>query len=111
VVDKGTTANTKVCTVTVSLRYSLTSVATALASKASRAVYIVGAKRTPIGSFGGKLKSLTTTDLGVVAGSAALKAANVNPTAVDHVVFGNVRRHVYFFVGGSLLSSCLPFCE
>lgn len=55
-------------------------------------MYIVGAKRTPIGSFGGKLKSLTTTDLGVVAGSAALKAANVKPTDVDHVVFGNVQQ-------------------
>lgn len=66
--------------------------ATALATKASRAVFIVGAKRTPIGSFGGKLKALSTTDLGVIVGSAALKAAKVNPTDVDHVVFGNVQQ-------------------
>jgi acetyl-CoA acyltransferase 2 len=36
----------------------------------SRAVYIVAAKRTPIGTFGGKLKDHTATDLGVAAGTA-----------------------------------------
>ena len=37
-----------------------------------RAVYIVAAKRTPIGAFGGKLKDYTATDLGVIAGTAGL---------------------------------------
>ena len=67
------------------------SVAAALASKAAANVFIVSAKRTPIGSFGGKLKGISATELGVVAGSAAIKAANIDPKLVDHVVFGNVR--------------------
>lgn len=55
-----------------------------------RAVYIVAAKRTPFGAFGGKLKDLTATDLGVVAATAALKAGNVDPSAVGSVIMGNV---------------------
>ena len=65
-------------------------VAAAVGCKASVGVFIVGAKRTPIGSFGGKLKAFTTTDLGVIAASAAMKSANVDPKDVDSVVFGNV---------------------
>ncbi len=53
-------------------------------------VYIVSAKRTPFGKFGGKLKKHTATDLGVVAAKAALEAAKVSADQVDHVVFGNV---------------------
>lgn len=57
---------------------------------AIRSVFVVGAKRTPFGSFGGSLKGLTATDLGAHAASAALSAANVDPSAVDAVFFGNV---------------------
>ena len=38
-------------------------------------LFIVGAKRTPFGAFGGKLKGLTATDLAVKATAAALSAA------------------------------------
>lgn len=54
----------------------------------SAGVFIVGAKRTAFGTFGGKLKGLSATDLGVVASQAALKHANVGADAVDHVIFG-----------------------
>ncbi len=57
---------------------------------ASRAVYIVAAKRTPFGTFGGKLKGITATDLGKAAASAALKAGKVPAEAVDSVIVGNV---------------------
>lgn len=57
---------------------------------ASRAVFVVAAKRTPFGTFGGKLKGVTATDLGVVATSAALQAGKVPPEAIDSVIFGNV---------------------
>ena len=40
----------------------------------SRAIYIVAAKRTPFGTFGGALKDLSATDLAVVAAKAALSA-------------------------------------
>lgn len=57
---------------------------------ASRALYIVSAKRTPFGTFGGKLKGLSATDLAVHASKAALAAARVDPKLVDTAVFGNV---------------------
>ncbi|MCB9704515.1 MAG: acetyl-CoA C-acetyltransferase [Myxococcales bacterium] len=56
----------------------------------SRAIYIVAAKRTAFGTFGGALKDMSATDLGVVAAKAALTAGGVDPSIVDAVCFGNV---------------------
>lgn len=56
----------------------------------SRAIYIVAAKRTPFGAFGGSLKDLTAIDLAVIASKAALGAGNVSPEIVDAVCIGNV---------------------
>jgi len=53
-------------------------------------VFIVAAKRTPFGAFGGALKALSATDLGVVSSKAALAQGNVDPATVDAVYFGNV---------------------
>ncbi len=53
-------------------------------------IVFVGAKRTPFGAFGGSLKDLSATDLAVQASVAALAAAGVAPTEVDHAIFGNV---------------------
>jgi len=53
-------------------------------------IFLVAAKRTPFGSFGGSLKALSATDLGVISTTAALESANVAPDAVDSVFFGNV---------------------
>ena len=62
-----------------------------MAKKAlSRNIYVVAAKRTPFGGFGGKLKNFSAIDLGVVAARAALAEGKVDPTKVDHVVIGNV---------------------
>lgn len=55
-----------------------------------RAVYVVAAKRTPFGSFGGKLKDFTATDLGVISAKSALDSGGIDPNAVQSVVFGNV---------------------
>jgi len=57
---------------------------------AGREVVIVGAARTPIGSFLGSLAALTAPRLGAVAIRAALARAGVEPGAVDEVVMGNV---------------------
>jgi acetyl-CoA acyltransferase 2 len=46
--------------------------------------------RTGFGAFGGALKDHSATDLGALAARAALDRSGVEPTAVDHVVFGNV---------------------
>ncbi|NOH72020.1 acetyl-CoA C-acetyltransferase [Vibrio pectenicida] len=53
-------------------------------------IYIVAAKRTPIGSFGGTLKDISAGDLGAVAIKAALEAGNIEPKLVDEVIVGNV---------------------
>jgi acetyl-CoA acetyltransferase family protein len=53
------------------------------------AVFLSGV-RTGFGAFGGTLRDISATDLGVEAGRAALERAAVPPERVDHVVFGNV---------------------
>jgi acetyl-CoA C-acetyltransferase len=55
-----------------------------------REVVIVGAARTPIGSFGGALSSLSAVDLGVIAAKEALNRAGVDPELVDDVLIGNI---------------------
>lgn len=51
---------------------------------------IVGAKRTPIGSFLGTLSSLTAPELASVAIKAALIEAGINPLECDEVIMGQV---------------------
>jgi acetyl-CoA C-acetyltransferase len=53
-------------------------------------VVIVSAARTAIGSYGKGLASVSPSDLGVAAASAAIERAAVSPSDVEHVVFGNV---------------------
>ena len=53
-------------------------------------VVIVAAVRTPIGSFGGALASLSATELGAVALKGALDKAGVAGSEVDQVIMGNV---------------------
>jgi acetyl-CoA C-acetyltransferase len=53
-------------------------------------VYIISAVRTPLGSFGGKLSSLTAVELGSIAIKGALEKANVDPKEVQEVLMGNV---------------------
>src|SRR5712691_5942543 len=50
----------------------------------------LAAKRTPFGTYGGALKDVTATDLGVHAAKAAIKQSGVRPEEIDNVVFGNV---------------------
>ncbi|MCL9776697.1 acetyl-CoA C-acetyltransferase [Vibrio methylphosphonaticus] len=53
-------------------------------------VYIVAAKRTPIGSFGGSLKNCTAGQLAAQAIKGALASCAVNETDIDEVIVGNV---------------------
>jgi len=53
-------------------------------------IYIISAKRTVFGAFGGSLKGLSATDLGVIASESALKEAGVAREDFGHVMFGNV---------------------
>ncbi|WP_080055999.1 acetyl-CoA C-acyltransferase [Spirosoma aerolatum] len=53
-------------------------------------VVIVSAVRTPIGSFGGVLSTLSATELGAAAIRGALARAGVQPEQVQEVYIGNV---------------------
>lgn len=55
-----------------------------------KSVYIVSAVRTPIGSFGGTLASVTATRLGAAAIKGALEKVNISANEVNEVIFGNV---------------------
>jgi acetyl-CoA C-acetyltransferase/acetyl-CoA acyltransferase 2 len=53
-------------------------------------IVVVAGKRTPFGTYGGTLKDVTATDLGVHAARAALAQCGVAPGDVGQVIFGNV---------------------
>src|SRR5690554_1937248 len=54
------------------------------------AVYVVGAARTAIGTFGGTLKDTALCSLATTAGKAALERSGVGADQVGHGVMGNV---------------------
>ena len=53
-------------------------------------VYIISAVRTPMGSFGGSLKSLSATQLGAIAIKGAIQKAAINSASVQDVLMGCV---------------------
>ena len=53
-------------------------------------VVIVSAVRTPMGSFGGSLSSVSATKLGATAIKGALDKINLDPNEVQEVYMGNV---------------------
>jgi acetyl-CoA C-acetyltransferase len=53
-------------------------------------VYIISAVRTPMGSFGGSLKSFTATQLGGIAIKGAVEKAGIKPELVQEVIMGSV---------------------
>lgn len=56
----------------------------------SKAVYVLSAVRTPMGSFLGSLSTVPATQLGSVAIRGALDAAGIAPSEVQEVMMGNV---------------------
>ena len=55
-----------------------------------REAVIVSAVRTPMGSFGGDLSSVSATKLGATAIKGAMKKAGIAVNIVDEVFMGNV---------------------
>ena len=53
-------------------------------------VVIVSAVRTPMGSFGGSLSTVSATQLGATAIKGALEKINLNPNEIEEVYMGNV---------------------
>ena len=56
----------------------------------NKEVYIVSAVRTPIGSFGGVLSSVSATDLGATAIKGAIIKAGITADKIEEVFMGNV---------------------
>ncbi len=55
-----------------------------------REVVIIAATRTPIGSFGGSLASLTATQLGAIVIKSAIEKSGLKPEHIQEVFMGNV---------------------
>jgi acetyl-CoA C-acetyltransferase len=53
-------------------------------------VYIIAAVRTPIGSFGGSLASVSAVQLGATAFKGAIQKSGIDPKLVEEVYVGNV---------------------
>lgn len=53
-------------------------------------IVIVAAVRTPMGSFGGSLRSLTASQLGAIAIKGAIQKAGIDPSVVTDVFMGSV---------------------
>ncbi|CAO3649343.1 unnamed protein product [Cunninghamella blakesleeana] len=71
-----------------------------------RNVYIVAAKRTPFGTFGGKFKDITASELGGIASRAALSQLPKN-VEIDAVIMGNV---THTDIAGPYLSRHIGHC-
>lgn len=52
-------------------------------------VVFLSGTRTGFGTFGGSLKDLSATDLGVISSKGALEAAGLPAERIDHTFFGN----------------------
>ncbi|MEM1159590.1 MAG: acetyl-CoA C-acyltransferase [Pseudomonadota bacterium] len=61
-----------------------------MSDPAKDTIVIVGAARTPMGSFQGELSGAKATELGAVAIKAAMERAGVAPAEVDEVLMGCV---------------------
>lgn len=61
-----------------------------MAYKLTKEVFIVGAKRTAFGAYGGSLKDKSANELQTIANIGALKQAGVDASLVDSVCIGNV---------------------
>ncbi|MDC3413772.1 acetyl-CoA C-acetyltransferase [Aquibacillus sp. 3ASR75-11] len=80
-------------------------------------VYIVEGARTPFGSFGGSLKDVSSTELGVTASKEAIKRSGIDPENIDLSVLGTVihssknapylARHIALQVGIPMSSPAL----
>lgn len=53
-------------------------------------VVIISAKRTPIGSFGGNLASLSASKLGSIAIKSVIDESGIDINLIDEVIMGNV---------------------
>ncbi len=55
-------------------------------------IAIVNGARTPMGRYCGKLRDFTAQELGAIAAVEAMKRSGVEPSEIDHAVFGNAQQ-------------------
>ena len=53
-------------------------------------IFILAAKRSAIGSYGGSLKDTAPIDLAIPVAQAAIEQSGLSATAIDHAVYGHV---------------------
>jgi len=53
-------------------------------------IFILAAKRSAIGSYGGSLKDTAPIDLAIPVAQAAIEQSGLPATAIDHAVYGHV---------------------
>ena len=53
-------------------------------------IFIVAAKRSAIGSYGGSLKDIAPIDLAIPVAKAAIEQSGFPASAIDHAVYGHV---------------------
>ena len=51
-------------------------------------LYLVSCCRTAIGSFGGMLKDVSATELGIIVAKGAITRAGIDPSNLDETIFG-----------------------
>jgi len=76
-------------------------------------IFVVGAKRTPFGAFGGKLKQFTGTDLAVHASKAAIAQAGIKPEVIGETFMGSVLASSLdsaYLARHTALKSGVPIC-
>ena len=61
-----------------------------MAYSLTKEVFIVAAKRTAFGNFGGALANHSANDLQTITNVAAMASAGVDPSQIDTTTVGNV---------------------
>lgn len=72
-------------------------------------IFIVGAKRTPIGKFGGSLSTFSASELGAKVISAVLKQSKLPKEKIDQILIGMDRFFVSRFrtsINGNWTRNC-----
>ncbi len=63
-----------------------------------KGIYVIAAKRTAFGKYGGKLKDLSATDLQVISNKAAIAQSGLSAEKIDSCIVGNIIHVIFNFL-------------